>query len=647
MGTHTNADGFITLDNKVKLKPYKARPFSQIEYLSDNDLISNAGGTLIGDTECYANWFCCNFKLHKTNKVLIFECGNNLSFNERKLSWVLNNYRVIGFNWLKYDNDMVWLSYKTQDVSILKDCSNDIILNGIRTKDLQKKYNFRSHRTNIVDLLEVAPLKGSLKLYGARLHSPRIQDLPFPDYEELTAEQIEIVKQYNFNDLDVTEQLFDFMKERLELREAMSLEYNEDLMSKSDAQIAEAVLVKEVGKLNGKRPQRQEVEPGTVYRYSIPSYIRYQTPALNKLLEKLRVAKFIVQPSGKIAIPDELTGAVDINKGSYRIGIGGLHSSEKTVAYVATPDVDITDDDVASYYPRLITTLGLYPPSCGLNFLTAFEKIIKVRLDAKERKLFTRDKGLKIVINGTSGKLSDVWSTFYSPDNTIQMTVSGQLALLMLIEMFELAGIEVVSANTDGIVKLVRKDKRDIKTQIIKRWENATGFVTEETKYKSYYARDVNSYFAVKLDGSVKKKGPYSEVGSQSGTKLDTNPVVLICSDAIESLLSKSIPIEDTILNCKDFTRFVTVRQAKAPGAHKNGEYLGKVIRWYYAKGETGCIQTVATNNKVADSDGARPAMDLPKEWPEDLDYSWYINKTKEILVDIGHTKKAKQLQFF
>lgn len=207
--------------------------------------------------------------------------------------------------------------------------------------------------------------------------------------------------------------------------------------------------------------------------------------------------------------------------------------------------------------------------------------------------------------------------------------------------------LQVISANTDGIVIYHDRSDQEKLDSIIKLWEKQTGFDTEETEYKSYHARDVNAYFAVKLDGSVKKKGPYSEVGSQSGTKLDTNPIVLICSDAVEALLSKNIPIEETILNCKDFTRFVTVRQAKAPGAHKNREYLGKVLRWAYMKGENGDIRTVATNSKVADSDGARPYMDLPIDFPLDINYDWYILHTKEILYDIGYYQRPKQIEFF
>ncbi len=642
-----NEAGLITLDRKATLKPYSPRSFPEREFLTDSELVANVGGTLFLNVESYPNYFLVTFKLHTQNKFIQLECGQGKSFNPQFLSWLMYNYRTVGFNSNNYDLMLIWLAYKIQDTSILKDATNDLILRDMRPFELKKEYAFRTYTTPHIDLIEVAPLKGSLKLYGARLHTQSIQDQPFDINADLTEFEIGELKKFNCKQLDITEELFNFMKERLDLRESLGSEYREYLMSKSDAQIAEVILSKEVAALNGKASEKPQVEPGTVYRYSIPAYIQYQTPALIQLLDKVRVAKFIVQPSGKIAIPEELTGAVRINKGLYRIGIGGLHSSEECVAYKSTDSVQIVDRDVASYYPRLITTLRLYPHSCGPNFLVAFEKIIETRLHAKKNKIFSRDKGLKIVINGTSGKLSDIWSLFYSPDNTIQMTVSGQLALLMWIEMLELAGIEVISANTDGIVMLVSKDKEDTLKQVTEYWEKISGFTTEETRYKSYHARDVNAYFAVKLDGSVKVKGEHSEVGSQSGTQLDTNPTALIIADAIKNLLSKNIPIEETILNCKNFTRFIVVRSAKAPGAHKNGHYLGRVIRWYWAKNETGCIQTVAHNSKVAKSDGGRPCMDLPVEFPTDIDYKKYIDETTEALYDIGYLSRSKQISFF
>lgn len=642
-----NEDGLIELDKKVTLLPYVARKHPEREYLTDAEILDNVGGTLFVNVESYPNYFLITFKLLNTNKFLMIEAGESRTFNPKFLSWLMQSYRTVGFNSNSFDLLIIWHAYHCQDAAILKDSVNDLIVNNLRPQELKKAYGFFTYKTPHIDLIEVAPLKGSLKLYGARLHTKSIQEQPFDINADLTEFEISELKHFNFMQLCVTEELFHFMKERLDLRESLGAEYGEDLMSKSDAQIAEVILAKEIAKLNGKGSKRQEIEPGTVYKFSVPHYIKYQSADLNAMLGRIRTAKFIVGPTGKIGLPDELKSSVTIDGGVYRLGIGGLHSSEESISYRADSECDIVDDDVASYYPRLITTLKLYPASCGPNFLVAFEKIITTRLEAKAKKIFSRDKGLKIVINGTSGKLSDVWSLFYSPDNTIQMTVAGQLALLMLIEMFELAGIPVISANTDGIVKLVSKDKVEVKKQIIAYWESITGFTTEETKYQSYYARDVNSYFAIKEDGKAKKKGPYSEVGSQSGTQLDTNPTTLICADAVEKFLIKGTPIEETILNCKDFTRFITVRQAKSPGAHWKGEYLGRVLRWYYAVGETDCIRTIAHNSKVADSDGAKPCLEMPAEFPSDINYQWYFDKAKSILEEIGHTPKPKQLSFF
>src|SRR5882724_10372851 len=332
----TNLNGFIKLTKKVTLKPYQPRQFIGREYLTDAEIVTFTNYPAFVDVECYPNFFLITFKIN--GRFLSLECGQDRSFNPKMLSWIMNSYKTIGFNSIKYDLLMIWLSYNIQDTRVLKDASNDIIIREMRKQDLQKEYQFFSPKTSHVDLIEVAPLKGSLKLYMARLHAPRIQELPYPDTQELNEEEIQVVRNYNFNDLDVTEQLYNFMKERLELREAMSIEYSEDLMSKSDAQIAEVILAKEVGKLNGKRPQRATIDNGTIYRYVIPDYIQYQIPALLKLLERLRVAKFIVQPSGKIAIPEELKTSVQINKGVYRLGIGGLHSSEEAVTYKATKD---------------------------------------------------------------------------------------------------------------------------------------------------------------------------------------------------------------------------------------------------------------------------------------------------------------------
>lgn len=639
---HLNSDNKIICGKGVVLKDYVPRPIVQREFMTDDEIRNNIGTDLLLDAELYPNFFMCGFKHIKTKKFIRIE-----TFNPHFLSWLLHSYRTIGFNSIKYDLVILWAAYINQDPSFLKMLSNKLITENALSKDLQKEFGFKVYKTNHIDLISVCPLKGSLKLYSARIHSPRIQDLPFPDDINLTDEQKEIVRDYNCNDLDVTDLLADFMKERLQLRTEMGIRYNEDLMSKSDAQIAEVVITKEVRKR--KFTPKFELEPGTIYKYTRPKYIRFVTPELQKLLSDVMKSDFVVDHALQIAEPKLLKDRIiTINGLDFSFGIGGLHSCEKCIAYKADEEYLLSDRDVTSYYPDIILTLGLYPEGLGPEFLNVFGGFKDERVVAKRAKNFVYDKGLKILINGASGKLNarNGFSNLHSPKSYFQMTLTGQLSILMLAEILICNGFKVISGNTDGIVIWAKRSEYEKLEYWIKFWENETSFKTEETQYSAYYGRDVNAYFAVKLDGSVKVKGEYAEVGSQSGTQLDMNPQTLICSDAIKAFLAHNKPIEETIRNCKDITRFIEIRNVKG-GAHKDGYYLGKVIRWYYAKGEHGTINYVLSGNKVAKTEGAKPLMDLPLEFPDDINYEWYIEKCKQILIDIGYTKKVRQVLFF
>ena len=173
-----NSEGFINLSRKVELLPYQPRPFVEREFMSDDEIMENAGSTLFLNVESYPNYFVITFKLHGKNSFFHVECGEGRSFNPKFLSWVMHNYRTVGFNSINYDLIVLWLAYYNQDAGILKDCTNDLIVNGMRDQEVKKSYNFSIHKTLHVDLLEVAPLKGSLKLYGARLHTKSIQEQP-------------------------------------------------------------------------------------------------------------------------------------------------------------------------------------------------------------------------------------------------------------------------------------------------------------------------------------------------------------------------------------------------------------------------------------------------------------------------------------
>lgn len=170
-------------------------------------------------------------------------------------------------------------------------------------------------------------------------------------------------------------------------------------------------------------------------------------------------------------------------------------------------------------------------------------------------------------------------------------------------------------------------------------WESITGFATEEARYKAVFSRDVNNYIAIKENGESKVKGAYSSKGSALNSPLSKNPECQIISDAIQAFLANNKSITETIVQCTDIRKFVSVRTVKG-GAAKDGCYLGKAIRWYYAKDEHGTINYVQSGNKVPKSEGAKPLMILPASIPEDLDYDYYITEAKNMLYDIGYLQK-------
>lgn len=644
---------FLTISKSVQLKPYVQRPFKSFELMSDVELLNGAGGTMIVDCEAYPNYFLIAFKDYATKKIIKFEINDITGecFNERKLSWILHSYRTVGFNSIKFDLPIIWLSYSQQNCKIIKEACNFIILQNEQPRDIAKRYGFFIPPTKHIDLIEVCPLRGSLKLYGARLHAPRIQDLPFAIEEPLTEQQIEIVADYCINDLDTTELLLENLKEQLSLREELSIQYNEDLMSKSDAQIAERVISLELKRLTGSAPKRPDIEK-LKFKFQVPHNIYFKTPYLQGILNKIASVDFGLDEYGRLERSNNIKDLkIYIGNSVYRMGIGGLHSSEELCSYSSNDEYKLYDTDVASFYPRIVQNLKLYPLHLGEPFLQTYNELVEKRLNAKKNKRIAESENLKVTINGTFGKTGSPYSVLYAPQMTIQITVGGQLYLLMLIEEFELNGIQVVSANTDGVVCYCHKDKRKLMKTIVEKWEYFTQFKTEETEYKSIYSRDVNAYMAVKYNREIKGKNIYydpwkGKTAKDAYWRFQKNPTAQICIEAIENLILNGTAIEETIEKSSDITRFVIVKNVTG-GAHKDGEYLGKVCRWYHAKNVMGTINYIQSGNKVPDSEGGKPCQDLPLEFPTDINYDWYVKRTTEMLFDMSYYQRPKQMTFF
>lgn len=580
------------------------------------------------DTEVFHNYFLVAMKDVATGNVMTMEHPLDME----RLKKIIKAYRIITFNGIGFDIPILFYAMTGVSTEDLKRASNYIIQNNAKPWNFAQKYGVELHNQFLdhVDLMEVAPLKGSLKLYGGRMHSKVIQDLPIPHEKVLTDEEKDTIRLYCINDLQTTVELYQSLKVQLELRDQMSTTYGIDLRSKSDAQIAEAVVKTEIERIKKERITKPAVVPGERFKYQVPAWMRFATLPL---LDDVRRAEFQIDNKGKVLIPDTLQKRkITIGSGIYRMGIGGLHSSEECVSYKADSGHVLIDRDVTSYYPAIALNLGLYPKHIGPEFLQVYRKIVEDRIAAKKAGNKTVAESLKICVNGLFGKFGNRYSIVYSPELLIQVTLTGQLSLLMLIESLNVPGITVVSANTDGVFIRCRKDCVSHLNKIIAAWEKQTGFVTEEAQYEALYARDVNNYIAIKADGyGTKLKGCYGK-----GLPLQKNPTTDICSEAVIDYLTLGASIDSTIIHCRDIRKFISIRNVRDPGAEWQGKPIGKTIRWYYAKGIEEAILYRVNKYLVPKTFGAKPLMTLPDELPNDINYDWYIRTAEDILKEIN-----------
>ena len=587
------------------------------------------------DCEVYPNYFLAAFKnIDNGNVITIESRGADKSLTPeatKKLRSIMHKRTTFGFNSNKYDMPIILFALKGKTCREIHKLSDFIIGENSAPWMTLKRFDLiQPSAMSHFDISDPAPgVMVSLKLYGGRLNSKRLQDLPISPGTMLSEQEMDETLDYCINDLNTTIDLYRKVEDRIQLRYDMSKQYDQDLRSKSDAQIAE-VVIKSVltKKFPNKRIKRPVIKSSTTFKYDIPSYIKFEGKQLKDALEVIRHHEFELDGKGSIKLPKELKSMkIELGESKYQLGIGGIHSTEKKQAIISLEDQILCDRDVASYYPAIILNLKLYPKHLGPAFLDIYQDIVDERLKAKKSGNTLVNQSLKIVINGSFGKLGSKWSILYSPDLMMAVTITGQLALLMLIERLENAGISVISANTDGFVSIMDKSLYETYDDICFQWELDTAFELEETRYKALYSRDINNYVAITEYGA-KGKGIFNI------NQIAKNPAAAICIQSVMDYLTKGADIEATIRDCKDITQFLTVRSVTG-GAIWRDQYLGRVVRWIYSTdGEK--ITYKKNGNKVPKSDGSRPVMELDG-MVDDIDYDRYIQEAYDILKDIGH----------
>lgn len=332
---------------------------------------------------------------------------------------------------------------------------------------------------------------------------------------------------------------------------------------------------------------------------------------------------------------------------------GGLHGATgeiqykkdkviaKTIPYYGTGFFIMSD--VTAYYPslQLRYKFGYRNMANPENF----EKIHGENLRFK--KLGDKKARLpyKIADNAISGQLKDPHSPLFDPRENNAVCINGQLLLVDLLEKLE-PYIELIQSNTDGILfkmptKYSLEKWHDIIDDIVWEWENRTGMRMEFSLYTKVFQKDVNNYLLVGADGKTKTKGAYTKSLSAIDNDL---PIINI---ALINYMTKGIPVETTIKECKELKMFQKV--IKLSGKYwrtwHNNKYMSEKCYRVFAstKASDTYIGKCKSKDATIEKFGNTPDHCFidntnvnDKTVPSYLDFQWYIDLANKRLKQYG-----------
>ena len=576
--------------------------------------------TFLFDMEVYPNYTLLMLKELNKNHWFRFELFNGHRTFVENYSFLHNLISIsylCGFNCTGYDQHILKQFLNTSDTETIYNISQSIIVD--------RQYYKHNYDLKLIDLMKISPaIRCGLKVQGARIHSKNIQELPIPPGTIINDSDRSKLVQYCMNDIHITEDLYSELEEQVKLRFIIKDKYNEEsVLYKSDPQIAETIILKELGYDYSNRPrdvpdEKLHCEFPEWLSFSNTKFRNKDNTDLNEFLNELKSAI-----NSTVMAPDfNFKKAIHLDGMDYQFGIGGLHSTEKQRAYVARKELcsDLIEDeviveaDVTSLYPSIIINEGVYPSHIGHRFLDVYKKLYAERLEAKRSGDKSKSDMLKLVLNGTFGKFDNKYSSLYSTNCLLKTTLTGQLLLLMLIDMIGYSGGKVISANTDSVTVV------NPSLKAFDNWQAVTNLNLEFENYKAIYSHSVNNYIAIKKDGGVKVKGRYVKGSLRNNCKGD------IITEAVKSFLNDGTPLIDTLkkalaniswghegVGLINIEPFILMGYSKE-GIEWNGVHIGKCIRYILSDIKIPAyinkIKKDGTKAKLPNADSILPIMD-------------------------------------
>ena len=586
---------------------------------------------------------------------------NNLRFDSQVIEWVMRNNEY----WHELSALEITAKIHQKATDVIDDANYDVFPE-YRESDLSLKQIdlFRIHH------FDNKNRRVSLKRLEFEMDLENIEEMPI-DHNKMgmTHEDIVTTTGYCLNDVWATYQFYLVTigetdhplykgDNRIELRQDIYEEFGIPCLNYSDSKIGDEMIKKyycEEKKIDYKELPKKGTFGNVYVKNCIADYVEFQTPQLQQFLKDIRKLK--------LGIQDDFKEEIHFYDNVYSFMKGGLHTENKPEVFEADDEYEIIDWDVSSYYPAIIINNKRFPRHLGKEFLAGYKRMFERRLELKPlAKKDKRIKGivgaLKLAVNSVYGKSSDMQNWIYDRQLTMFTTITGELSLMMLIEMYELNGIHVISANTDGVTVRIHKSKLDDMRKINTWWQNLTEYELERTDYQKIIFSTVNDYIAIKTDGEIKKKGDFL-----TDFELHKNKSARIVPIALEAYYVHDIPVADTIMGHNNIYDFC-LRQKSSKDFHYEGwnrargekTVYNKLIRYYVSNtGE----KLLKVKNPECQSNAADVSQVEAGEWvctvcnnlPKDTDvatagvnYQYYIERAERIIHKIQTNGKKRKV---
>ena len=522
-------------------------------------------------------------------------------FYENHKTWIW-----VGYNSRQYDQYIlkgILCGYDPKQVS------DHIIVKGLGGW----LYSTLFHKIQLYNYDVMTTFNGLKTLEGFMGSNIKETSVPFDIERKLTPDEIAETIKYCRHDVEQTAEVWLANKSDFDAQMGLIKMFNLPLkyISKTKVQLSAIVLGAT------KRPHNDEFE------ISIPDTL--QVEKYSHIVDWYR---------NPVNMDYEKKLEIDVAGVPHIFAWGGLHGAIDKYSGVG----HYLMMDVASLYPSLMIEYDYQ--SRNIEDPNKYREIRDMRLKFKREKN-PLQAPLKIVLNGTYGAMKDKHNNLYDPRQANNVCVAGQLLLLDLIEHLE-PHCDIIQSNTDGIlIKLRDINDYDLIDDIAYEWEQRTRLELEFDQYHKVFQKDVNNYVVVDYDGKMKSKGAYVK-------KLnDLDYDLPIINKAMVEYMVNGTPVEKTIGECDDlreFQKIVKVSSKYWTGQH-NGRYLNdKTFRVFASKDERdGTIYKIKSPGANPEKFSNTPDRCfinnenvIGVKCPENLDKSWYIEKTYERLEQFG-----------